>query len=116
MKRGLTRAERVRIQRLARSGKVVDQEDAPKVQTLLACVSFVPAGMTRKQETLNLLIVVLIGVALGVYFMVAKQGTASVVLGVGGIVIAVTFFVFRLWLVKRYQGTARANGWADLTG
>ncbi len=116
MKQGLTRAERVRIQKLARSGKVVDQQDAPKVQAVLECFTFLPAGISRERETLNLLIMVLIGVALGVYFMLVEPGQASALLAGGGIVLAVTLFVFRLWLVKRYEETARVNGWASSHG
>ncbi len=94
----------------------MDQQDAPKVQALLECVLFVPAGMTRKRETLNLLVVVLIGAGLAVYFMLVKPGAASLVLGGGGIVVVITLFVWRLWLVKRYEDTARANGWASSYG
>ncbi len=116
VKRDLTKADRVRIQRLARRGRAVDERDAPKVQALLECVLFVPAGMTRKRETLNLLIMVLVGAAFGVYFMLVEPGAGSLVLGGGGIVIVITLFLWRLWLVKRYEETARANGWASSYG
>jgi hypothetical protein len=83
------------------------------VQALLGCVNSVPAGLTRKQETRNLLMIVLMGVALGVYFMLVHQGPASALLAGGGIVVAVTLFLFRLWLLKRYEETSRVNGWVS---
>lgn len=61
LKRQLSKAERKRILRLARSGTVItDDADREKVQIVLECFLFRPAAVSRRRERLNLLTVVAI--------------------------------------------------------
>lgn len=114
LKRHLSRSDRRRISRLARSGMPVhDDSDAAAVRLLLECFSFVPPGMSRRRETLNLLGVVAVVVAIALYFSATRPGALFDVLAVAAFALGMALLLVRSWLLSRYETTQQVNGWGS---
>lgn len=112
LKRRLNKAERKRILKLARSGRVIaDEADREKVQIVLDCFLFLPPDVSRRRERMNLLTVVAISFGFVAYFAGDYPDRFTGPVAVGAVVILFCLFLFRTWLVRRYEQTARANGW-----
>lgn len=112
LKRQLSRAERKRILRLARSGSIIsDEHDREKVQIVLECFLLLPPGVSRRRERLNLLAIAAISLAFAIYVVIDKPGRFTGPLAIGAMGVVLFMFLFPEWLVRRYEQTARANGW-----
>lgn len=112
LKRHLSRAERKRILRLARSGTVIsDEADREKVRIVLDCFLFLPTGTSKRRERLNQVILLAISLGFVVYFVGTSSDRYTGPHVVGAVGLLFCLFLFRAWLVRRYQKTAAANGW-----
>lgn len=114
LKRDLSRAERKRILKLARSGTAIsDDADREKVHIVLECFLFLPPGVSRGGSFMNQATVVAISLGFVAYFVGDSPNRFTGPVAMAAVIVLLGLFLFRAWLVRRYEDTARANGWSN---